>query len=162
MVSPRRSSRARSTAFTTHSSSSSGSARSRHSRHHENDPHTDFDFDFQRGRDKSQSAQLEDSGDTSNPADDDAMDANDGEDEITRCICGYLEYQGGDDDQSDTDGLFIQCDQCAVWQHGFCVGFTDSASTPENYYCEQCRPEFHRLTTSKSGLVVSSLKEYIR
>lgn len=80
-------------------------------------------------------------------------DTGDQEDEITRCICGYQEYQGGDDDQADTDGLFIQCDKCSVWQHGFCVGITDSASTPENYYCEKCKPELHQEGHNKSGYV---------
>ena len=78
-------------------------------------------------------------------------DTGDQEDEITRCICGYQEYQGGDDDQTDTDGLFIQCDKCSVWQHGFCVGITDSASTPDNYYCEKCKPELHQEGHNKSG-----------
>lgn len=74
------------------------------------------------------------------------------EDEITRCVCGYQEYQGGDDDaQSDTDGLFIQCDQCSVWQHGYCVGITDPDATPENYYCEKCRPDMHKEGQTKAG-----------
>ena len=80
-------------------------------------------------------------------------DAGETEDEITRCICGYQEYQSPDDDQTENDGLFIQCDGCKVWQHGFCVGIMDSESTPEEYFCEKCKPELHREGHNKAGWV---------
>ncbi|CCX32358.1 hypothetical protein FPQ18DRAFT_256326 [Pyronema domesticum] len=152
MVSPRRSSRARSTAHqvTASSSSSASSSRNRHTRHRtEEDTHADLDANSQRGHD--------DEANDSNSNPDEAMeDAGDQEDEITRCICGFQEYQSNDqDDQSDSDGLFIQCDQCKVWQHGFCVGITDQESTPDNYYCEQCKPELHREGQNKAGLKTS-------
>ena len=80
----------------------------------------------------------------------------DGEEEVTRCICEKLDYPGpprpsGDRrdaiDIADPDagGMFIQCDICKVWQHGGCVGIMDEASSPENYYCEECRPSYHRI-----------------
>ncbi|KAI5856251.1 hypothetical protein BZA05DRAFT_196648 [Tricharina praecox] len=154
MVSPRRrSSRARSTThqIAASSSSSSSSSRNRISRHRpDEDTLVDLDSTFQRVPD----ADIDEANDDSHTAEsvvDEAMeDAGDAEDEITRCICGFQEYQGGDD-ETDTDGLFIQCDQCKVWQHGFCVGITDNESTPENYYCEKCKPELHREGFNKAG-----------
>ncbi|WBW72546.1 histone deacetylase complex PHD finger subunit Cti6 [Schizosaccharomyces osmophilus] len=61
--------------------------------------------------------------------------------EITRCVCGI---EDNDDDSSD-GGLYIQCDQCSVWQHGHCVGFQEESDVPDVYYCELCRPELHKL-----------------
>ncbi|KAG4099738.1 hypothetical protein H8356DRAFT_936012 [Neocallimastix lanati (nom. inval.)] len=53
---------------------------------------------------------------------------------ITQCICGK--------NSPHYDGLMIQCEDCGVWQHGACVNITKK-NTPENYYCQKCRPEFH-------------------
>ena len=95
------------------------------------------------------------------------------EEEVTRCICGNLEYPGlpvlpsgskggnrtngtGDSAgalQEDAGGLFIQCDICKVWQHGGCVGIMDEAMCPDEYFCEQCRKNLHRVTTSVTGYV---------
>ena len=97
----------------------------------------------------------------------------DGEEEITRCICGNIDYPGlpiplleamrqaakesGDNRPSseilpeDTGGLFIQCDMCKVWQHGGCVGILDEGATPDEYFCEQCRRDFHKITTTPDG-----------
>lgn len=94
------------------------------------------------------------------------------EEEITRCICGHMEYPGlpsptrellkqqakepgatytldaiGD----DLGGLFIQCDICKVWQHGGCVSILDESSVPEEYFCEECRRNLHKVATSLSG-----------
>jgi len=101
-----------------------------------------------------------------------------GEEEVTRCICGNLEYPGmpvlpgtskgsnrnngvGDSNapQEDTGGLFIQCDICKVWQHGGCVGIMDEAMSPEEYFCEQCRKDLHKITTSTIGYI-SQIKFY--
>ena len=89
------------------------------------------------------------------------------EEEVTRCICGKQEYPGLPDpdpakpvlkDQSDpasfaedTTGWFIQCDICKVWQHGGCVGIMDEATSPEEYFCEQCRKDLHKVTTTAHG-----------
>ncbi|SCU81126.1 LAFA_0C02872g1_1 [Lachancea sp. 'fantastica'] len=63
----------------------------------------------------------------------------------TRCVCGEV-------DPPDESGLYIQCEQCSVWQHGFCVGITDGeGSAPEKYWCEKCRPELHTLYTNDAG-----------
>ncbi|PUU74134.1 hypothetical protein B9Z19DRAFT_1103607 [Tuber borchii] len=163
MVSPRRSSRARSTANpapVSHSSSSSSTSsnRGRLQKHHDNDSHGDHDIGHSRRGDHGGipfESHLESTAEVNGTGDDEIDDAGSQEDEVTRCICGHQEYQGGDDDQADSDGLFIQCDQCHVWQHGFCVGITDTASTPENYYCERCKPELHKSGTSKSGMRTS-------
>lgn len=79
------------------------------------------------------------------------------EDEITRCVCGYQEYPGPPSDAAkslegdDLSGLFIQCDICKVWQHGGCVGIMDEAASPEEYFCEECRKDLHKVTTSPKG-----------
>lgn len=84
------------------------------------------------------------------------------EDEVTRCVCGYQDYPGLPSDAAkslegdDLSGLFIQCDICKVWQHGGCVGIMDEAASPEEYFCEECRKDLHRLTTSPNGYVCSS------
>lgn len=104
----------------------------------------------------------------------------DGE-EVTRCICGNLEYSGppsfiresvhrggtktivkdehlpngsasGQEALTDDSGnFFIQCDHCQVWQHGGCVGLIDEAMSPDEYFCEGCRPELHKIRKSPNG-----------
>lgn len=103
------------------------------------------------------------------------------EEEVTRCICGEQEYPGmpiipadswnrrssksGFKDTrdahspailpelapEDAGGLFIQCDTCKVWQHGGCVGIMDEAMSPEEYFCEQCRPDLHIVAVGANG-----------
>lgn len=51
----------------------------------------------------------------------------------------------------DAGGLFIQCDVCKVWQHGGCVGIMEESKSPEEYFCEQCRKDLHKITTSANG-----------
>lgn len=83
------------------------------------------------------------------------------EDEVTRCVCGYQEYPGPPSDAAkslegdDLSGLFIQCDICKVWQHGGCVGIMDEAASPDEYFCEECRKDLHKVTTSPKGYVCS-------
>ena len=98
------------------------------------------------------------------------------EEEVTRCICGNIEYPGlpasalealkqatkdnGDGLPSaevlpeDIGGLFIQCDMCKVWQHGGCVGILDEGMNPEEYFCEQCRKDLHKIITAPDGYVI--------
>ncbi|KAK8155947.1 hypothetical protein IWX90DRAFT_54381 [Phyllosticta citrichinensis] len=89
-------------------------------------------------------------------------EVGDDEEETTRCICGYQEYPGppsddehlavGSDLQAeDVGGLFIQCDKCKVWQHGGCVGIMEEKAVPENYFCEECRKDLHKLLSSPKG-----------
>lgn len=90
------------------------------------------------------------------------------EDEVTRCLCGQLEYPGPPSDtgkgkdgsltdpeaqSDDAGGLFIQCDICKVWQHGGCVGIMDEAASPDEYFCEECRKDLHKVMISPKGYV---------
>ena len=105
--------------------------------------------------------------DTAFAIDDDNED--EGDEEVTRCICGNLEYPGlpvsaGDSGKGsskhdsdsaafaeDSTGWFIQCDDCKVWQHGGCVGILDELKSPDEYFCEQCRKDLHKVTTTANG-----------
>jgi DNA mismatch repair ATPase MutL len=100
--------------------------------------------------------------------------------EITRCICGNAEYpgppsfsrdvnrhhntkagvkeeagpkhtNGPDGLLDDTGNFFIQCDNCQVWQHGGCVGLLDESMSPDEYFCEECKPEFHKIQRNPTG-----------
>ncbi|CAO2653964.1 Nn.00g106970.m01.CDS01 [Neocucurbitaria sp. VM-36] len=87
------------------------------------------------------------------------------EDEVTRCLCGYQEYPGPPSDAAkstssltdpdaqgdDLGGLFIQCDICKVWQHGGCVGIMEEAASPDEYFCEECRKDLHKVMKSAKG-----------
>lgn len=101
--------------------------------------------------------------------DDDLDDEITEEDEVTRCLCGQQEYPGPPSDAgksrdglfaslTDSDiqgdeagGLFIQCDICKVWQHGGCVGIMDEAASPDEYFCEECRSDLHKVMQSSKG-----------
>jgi hypothetical protein len=95
------------------------------------------------------------------------------DDEAVRCICGYDEYPGppqleednkngikeGIEDRpmnsadvtEDLAGFFLQCDVCKVWQHGGCVGIMNEDSSPDEYFCEDCRKDLHRIYTAPNG-----------
>ncbi|KAM3087976.1 Histone deacetylase complex subunit [Clarireedia jacksonii] len=98
------------------------------------------------------------------------------DDEAVRCICGYEEYPGPpqlrEDDHKhntkddieesiitaadvteDLAGFFLQCDVCKVWQHGGCVGIMNEDTSPDEYFCEQCRKDLHRIRTAQNGWV---------
>lgn len=103
--------------------------------------------------------------DESTKLEDDLDDEMAEEDEVTRCLCGFQEYPGPPSDAgksasalSDPDaqgddlgGLFIQCDICKVWQHGGCVGIMEEAASPDEYFCEGCRKDLHKVMTSAKG-----------
>ena len=96
------------------------------------------------------------------------------EEEITRCICNSQEYPGlpvtskdapttqprTDPNSSvlseDSTGWFIQCDSCKVWQHGGCVGMADEATSPDEYFCEQCRKDLHKIMTDMNGSAIAN------
>lgn len=104
-------------------------------------------------------------------------DGDEEEEEITRCLCGQQEYPGlppsrreslgrnaqatkpeatlhtdSSDLMSDDIGsMFIQCDSCKVWQHGGCVGIMDEAMSPDEYYCEECRKDLHKIRSESNG-----------
>ena len=44
----------------------------------------------------------------------------------------------------------ICCDECEAWQHNECMEISeDSAELPEQYFCEQCRPQDHKALLAK-------------
>ncbi|KAF2743321.1 hypothetical protein M011DRAFT_410818 [Sporormia fimetaria CBS 119925] len=95
----------------------------------------------------------------------DNIDDEEDEQEVTRCVCTFLEYPGPPsvghrtkdsvladaDAHNEESGLFIQCDTCHVWQHGQCVGIMDEASSPDEYFCEECRKDLHKLMIDSRG-----------
>ncbi|ODQ48231.1 hypothetical protein PICMEDRAFT_16042 [Pichia membranifaciens NRRL Y-2026] len=87
--------------------------------------------------------------------DQDLDDINEVE-EVTRCICGsddlYVPKNSHEEFDNVDPGFFIQCEICAVWQHGYCVGIKDEENAPEKYWCEQCKPENHTLFTDRFGI----------
>ncbi|KAI8096709.1 uncharacterized protein BX664DRAFT_257747, partial [Halteromyces radiatus] len=58
----------------------------------------------------------------------------------TRCLCG----------ETHNVGLMVQCDKCEVWQHCECMGLAEQ-DIPDQYYCEECRPENHARSYSSDG-----------
>lgn len=94
--------------------------------------------------------------------DDEENEVDAADEEVTRCICGQAEYPGPslalrqqepntDTLTDDTGNFFVQCDNCGVWQHGGCMGLLDESMLPDEYYCEQCKPEFHKIIRSSNG-----------
>ncbi|PYH48720.1 putative transcriptional regulator (Cti6) [Aspergillus saccharolyticus JOP 1030-1] len=111
----------------------------------------------------------------------DGEDDEDEEEEITRCLCGQQEYPGlppsrreaigrnglrgsikdeailgfsidaADLLSDDIGSMFIQCDSCKVWQHGGCVGIMDEAMSPDEYFCEECRKDLHKILSEING-----------
>ncbi|OOQ91271.1 putative transcriptional regulator (Cti6) [Penicillium brasilianum] len=116
-------------------------------------------------------------GDNDPPREDDDEDPEeDEEEEITRCLCGQQDYPGLPPSRRDALGrvgvkpeegippadssdllsddlgsMFIQCDSCKVWQHGGCVGIMDEEMSPDEYFCEECRKDLHRIRGESNG-----------
>ncbi|KAK6202848.1 uncharacterized protein RJT21DRAFT_118922 [Scheffersomyces amazonensis] len=97
----------------------------------------------------------------------DEIDEED-EQEITRCICGQDELTSVDESISELlnkeyninkidQGLFIQCDKCSVWQHGYCVGLFINEDVPDKYWCELCKPDLHIFIYDNSGELIRTL-----
>lgn len=61
------------------------------------------------------------------------------------------DYFAGIELTEDVTGFFVQCDVCKVWQHGACVGIFSAESSPEEYFCEQCRKDLHKIHTANNG-----------
>lgn len=96
------------------------------------------------------------------------------DDEAVRCICGYDDYPGpppldpemkqardadsivftGLDVTDDISGFYVQCDICKVWQHGACVGIMTEESSPDEYFCEKCRKDLHKIHKATNGYVL--------
>ena len=112
-------------------------------------------------------------------AHDDEPDEDD--EEVTRCVCGQLEYPGPpfpvspqhdrgfkddptprspvdstDPPPEEPGSLFIQCDTCKVWQHGGCVSIMDVSMSPDEYFCEECRRDLHSIALGPRGYAISS------
>lgn len=95
---------------------------------------------------------------TQNPVDHDDNEVI--EDDITRCVCGHADYPGPSVTIRDKYGaaaitedmgnFFVQCDNCHVWQHGGCMGLHDESIIPDEYFCEKCRPDFHKIIKASS------------
>ncbi|KAL9593703.1 MAG: hypothetical protein Q9179_005743 [Wetmoreana sp. 5 TL-2023] len=84
-----------------------------------------------RGKGKGSKAAKQVSAEASPPADEDG-------DAIIRCICGYVE------EDEDDDRKMIVCDNCEAWQHNECMEVSlNDDELPEQYFCEQCRPDLH-------------------
>lgn len=100
------------------------------------------------------------------------MEEGEGEEDdgTVRCICGLAEYPGpplwteddkkrfgdlefitAEDVTDDLAGFFLSCDSCKVWQHGGCVGIKNEDVSPEEYYCEECRKDLHRVFIATDG-----------
>lgn len=97
---------------------------------------------------------------------DQSPDIDEGE-EVTRCICGNDELSTIDAGLAslllveyhikiDT-GLFIQCEKCLVWQHGYCVGLFINEDVPDKYWCEECKPDLHRFIFDADGHLTRTL-----
>ncbi|SAM01354.1 hypothetical protein [Absidia glauca] len=95
------------------------------------------------------------------------MSDDDGSDDsaITRCPCGKEKLpnwfgnsngnnnnnKDNNEEEDDDEGLMVMCDQCEVWQHCKCVGLEEEKDIPDQYYCEQCRPENHKSVKTPHG-----------
>lgn len=131
------------------------------------EPPDDFDNTLlgrrrKRGTDEENDRYLRlDQSDTGN-----ASDMEEDEDEAVRCICGSEDYPGRPEVDGaeaeffntielteDVTGFFVQCDICKVWQHGACVGIFSAESSPDEYFCEQCRNDLHRVYIANDGYV---------
>ncbi|KAI4160003.1 MAG: hypothetical protein LQ342_006131 [Letrouitia transgressa] len=65
--------------------------------------------------------------------------AEDEGDAIIRCICGYVE------EDEDDERKMVVCDSCEAWQHNECMEISENDDElPEQYFCEQCRPDLHK------------------
>ena len=52
---------------------------------------------------------------------------------------------GATEQDEDSGEAWISCETCFAWQHNVCVGVSSyEDEIPENYWCEQCRPENHK------------------
>ena len=58
----------------------------------------------------------------------------------------------------DSLGLMVQCDKCEVWQHCECMGL-EQPDIPDQYYCEQCKPENHKQIRYHNGRYIHIKKK---
>lgn len=84
----------------------------------------------QKAKDKQRKSGTQAGGEEPEPE----LAAETADEDVIRCVCGATS-------EDETEREFVQCESCNVWQHNQCV--LGKASTPENYFCEQCRPDLH-------------------
>ena len=137
--------------------------------------------DFPQTRQRQRTREEDDHDHKPRTTQEEEFDEGEEEDEVTRCICRQQEYPGlppsrrealelrrtvagpKDDGASglptdssdaipdDIGSMFIQCDICKVWQHGGCVGILDETMSPDEYYCEGCRKDLHKVRPEPNG-----------
>lgn len=90
-----------------------------------------------------------------------AIDQAEYGEDVTRCICGNEEFVSTPRTKAlnAEPGLYVQCERCNVWQHGFCMGFETEGDIPNEYYCEKCEPLFHRIG-QRQGVLQSRYRPY--
>jgi len=133
---------------------------------------------------KSQTSQADNAHAAEDGLEEGAEDAAE-DDEAVRCICGLDEYPGppelNDEDNKhavrdgieepvitvadvteDLAGFFLQCDVCKVWQHGGCVGIMNEGQSPDEYFCEECRKDLHKIFTAPNGYVILQLLKKVK
>lgn len=50
------------------------------------------------------------------------------------CICG-VRGEPGSDAEDGYEGLWVQCDACAAWLHGSCIGLKQAPRGEEGSWC---------------------------
>ncbi|ODV78662.1 uncharacterized protein CANTADRAFT_26671 [Suhomyces tanzawaensis NRRL Y-17324] len=72
------------------------------------------------------------------------------DEEVVRCLpCGTT--QENYNEETDTGGTFIQCDDCNTWQHAKCMGYNSNKSIPDNYQCNVCNPDLYKKSSSSQA-----------
>nr|ODN99812.1 hypothetical protein L204_02252 [Cryptococcus depauperatus CBS 7855] len=84
----------------------------------------------EEGKVEQEDGEDEQEGELEDDDDGEGEDSND----VTRCVCK----------REDIDVMMIQCDHCNVWQHGECMGIWGDEEAPDEYFCEECKPERHQ------------------
>ena len=45
------------------------------------------------------------------------------------------------EEENEQSEFMVQCDTCKAWQHGSCMHYDASENVPQQYFCEECRPD---------------------
>lgn len=88
--------------------------------------------------------------DTEDHADTSSQDEYDGEVRCRPCGATKDNY----DEDEDTLGDMVQCDQCKTWQHAKCMGYKTKRSIPNIHKCDVCTgkpiPQSKRTSNTKT------------
>lgn len=72
--------------------------------------------------------------------------------DITRCVCGFQTNPGPPVlGQFHDPDFYVGCEKCKVWQHGGCLGMEETGFIPKHYFCEKCKPQYHRIQVTSTG-----------